>query len=160
MARTTKFLLLSIISFLLVIILNDVEDTLAHHYNRSVFWDEQGYESYWYPDWTRKYVEGDPAKGRKKFWVFDIPALMFDGWHLTKAVRQYFMINAYAFILIAMAFVSPSYTVRSARRDYVKILIYAALIIFLSHTLLYENLFLREGDTKAPPAPTGLDVRK
>ena len=142
MKKSTKFFLLSILSFMIAIALNDIEDTLVHHYDRSVF-APLGHSSYWYPDWTRKYVDGDWTKGRKEIWFIDIPAFFYDGWHLVKVIRQYFTINALALMLLGFGFYSQTYSNKSARSDYIKLLIYASILIWLSHIILYEELFIR-----------------
>lgn len=86
--KTYRYLfMVGLAMIVMAIIANDVEDTLVHHYDRSVF-APLGHDSYWYPDWTRKYVDGDPEKGRISVWIFPVPAFMFDAWHLIKVIRQ------------------------------------------------------------------------
>jgi len=85
-------------------------DSVAHHFKTSLYWRWK----YFYPDWKRKYKDRDPSKGRKKIWIFVIPALFFDGWHLfvwlqtmtayTAFVHIYFLfhLNAYLYILVGV----------------------------------------------------------
>ena len=60
------------------------QDTIIHHYEDSIFntWD------YFRHDWKRKYYDGDPAKGRKKFLGLAIPPVFMDGWHLFDVLRN------------------------------------------------------------------------
>jgi hypothetical protein len=40
--------------------------------------------------WDRKYIDGDPAKGRTKWFGIVVPAYLLDGWHGAKLLRQGF----------------------------------------------------------------------
>jgi len=54
-----KFFYLAIFFLFMVPVMNDMEDTLAFHYEESVFnpgtKDDPDYTSYFYPDWKRRY---------------------------------------------------------------------------------------------------------
>jgi hypothetical protein len=88
--------------WIISIVFNDIEDSLAHHYKDSVFdWFPKHTWLSWYmkdPDstWKRKYVwlpagrDGETRVGRKKFFGIIIPAFCFDGWHGAKITRQFF----------------------------------------------------------------------
>jgi hypothetical protein len=82
-----KKLIIVAICFILILILNDLEDTLVHHYDVSIF-APLGHGSYFYPDWTRKYISGDSAQGRISIWFIPVPAMFFDAWHLFKVLRE------------------------------------------------------------------------
>lgn len=94
------FLFLMIVLTLLLwtisILFNDIEDELQYRYKESVFdWIPKHTWLSWYmmdPDdtWSRKYVNGDPKQGRKKWLGIVIPAFVLDGWHGAKIIRQGF----------------------------------------------------------------------
>jgi hypothetical protein len=88
------------ISYILVIlaaISNAVMDTLIHHHDTSVFkkyktgfWSDAYLES-----WKNKYVDGEPIKGRKKwFWKINVPVQFLDAWHCTKSIMIICLIAA------------------------------------------------------------------
>jgi hypothetical protein len=94
-----NILLTAVIVFLLLAIaFNALEDTLVHHYDSSVF-AGLGHDSYWFPDWTRAYVNGDPAQGHR--WMAYIPGgrMFVDGWHLAKNLR-WWMIGNMLFMML------------------------------------------------------------
>ena len=90
--------LIAVICLLITFALNSYEDTLAHHYKISVF-AELGEDSFWYPDWTRKYKDVETLE-RKGFWFIAYPAWFYDGWHLIKVFRYLFLFYAFWFIFI------------------------------------------------------------
>jgi len=96
MIEIILWILLLLVLWIISIVFNDVEDTLAYHYKDSVFdWLPKNDWLSWYlmdpkETWTRKYVNGDPSQGRKKIAGLVIPALFFDGWHGAKFIRQIF----------------------------------------------------------------------
>jgi hypothetical protein len=93
---------LILLLWIISIIFNDIEDSLAHHYKDSVFdWlPKHTWLSRYMRDpdttWKRKYVwlpagrDGETKAGRKKFFGIIIPAFFFDGWHGAKFIRQFF----------------------------------------------------------------------
>jgi hypothetical protein len=93
---------LILLLWIISIVFNDIEDSLAHHYKSTVFdWLPKHTWLSWYmkdPDttWKRKYVwlpagrDGETKAGRKKFLGIIIPAFFFDGWHGAKIIRQFF----------------------------------------------------------------------
>lgn len=93
---------LILLLWIISIIFNDIEDSLAHHYKDSVFdWLPKHTWLSWYmkdPDstWKRKYTwlpagrDGETNVGRKKIFGIIIPAFCFDGWHGAKIIRQFF----------------------------------------------------------------------
>ena len=93
------YLLIAIVCLFISFALNSYEDTLVHHYDISIF-AEQGHESFWYPDWTRKY-ENIETLERKGFWIFYYPAWIYDGWHLIKVFRYVFYFYTLWFIFIS-----------------------------------------------------------
>ena len=111
-------------------ICNDAEDTIAHHYEDSIF--DHGRDSYWYLDWTRKYIDGDPAKGRKKIWIIPIPAWYFDGWHLFKILRWIMIANA-------LYLIWPS---RKSWRSYIFFMILFLTVFQVTHEIFYEKVFV------------------
>jgi hypothetical protein len=116
--------------------LNSYEDTLAHHYDVSIF-AELGHDSYWYPDWTRKYESLDPLV-RKGWWIFDYPAWIYDGWHLIKIFRYLFYFYSLWFIFI----------IHTEKENLFKLhwkLLGSYLIFqYLVHWLFYNNLLLNK----------------
>lgn len=84
---------LILLLWIISIVFNDIEDSLAHHYKDSVFdWLPKHTWLSWYmmdPDetWKRKYNEDGT---RKKFIGILYPAFIYDGWHGAKIIRQFF----------------------------------------------------------------------
>ena len=89
----------------LSVLVDDIQDTIYHHYERSIF---KGWE-FMRHDWRRKYVNGNPSDGRKIFlqpvgfptiyctWlqrILQIPPALFDGWHFFKLWRLGFLVAA------------------------------------------------------------------
>jgi len=93
------YLLISLVCLFVSFSLNSYEDTLVHHYDISIF-SELGHDSYWYPDWTRKY-ENIETLNRKGWWIFPYPAFFYDGWHLLKIFRYLFYFYSLWFIFIS-----------------------------------------------------------
>ena len=120
-----------IIALFTMLICNDIEDTLVHHYEQSVFYD--GPESFWNPSYERvgPIAEQFP-------WL---PRFTYDGWHLIKIIRQHFMF----FVLfgISMAW----FTKELGQGEWLKwYFIYAAIwhiIIWCLHWIFYDNLLLK-----------------
>lgn len=138
----TRRIVLAFIFFACSVGLNDVEDTLVHHYDTSVF-AENGHDSFWYPDWTRKYVDGDPDKGRKKWLGLEIPALFFDGWHLVKVVRQWAMLTSLFFLFIGAIGIKPyELTIFGWIVFYLSWVISNGLFIMFVHEILYEEILI------------------
>jgi len=88
--------IVAVVLWVISIIFNDIEDELQYYYKESIFdWIPKDSWWSWYlmdPDdtWKRKYVDGDSAKGRKKWLGFPISTFVYDGWHLAKMIRQGF----------------------------------------------------------------------
>lgn len=59
--------------------------------------------SWWKHNWTAKYVDGDPRKGRVKWKIFGIainkPVQLSDGWHFSKMV---FVVTNILAVVVAM----------------------------------------------------------
>ena len=126
--------LIAIVCLLIAFILNSYEDTLVHHYDISIF-AEFGHDSYWYPDWTRKYENLETLE-RKGWWIFIYPACFYDGWHLIKNIRYLFYFYCLWFIFIS-----------TTDRDrlfmlHLKLLVVYLLFQTLIHWLFYNNLLL------------------
>ena len=98
MVKTLKNKLYLILSFIFLIATDAMGDKLKFHFFKSVF--QTWYPQFWGPEsWRNKYVDGDPAKGRKKFLGITIPVIFTDGWHLVKAVKIFFIILPYAWLM-------------------------------------------------------------
>lgn len=69
---------LPIILFMLAAMFNAIMDVAEFHPHRLPKW--------WRHDWRRKYVDGDPKKGRVKIGKTKInkPVQIIDGWHFSK----------------------------------------------------------------------------
>ncbi len=97
--KNLKNKLYIIISFILLIASDAMMDKLRFHFSKSIFqsWDPQ----FWNPaiSWRNKYIDGDPAKGRKKLWGIQIPVIFTDGWHAIKAVKIFLIILPYAWLM-------------------------------------------------------------
>ncbi len=88
--------MISLILFGLAAALNACMDTLVHHFDRSIFpqhilnTTEKQWSRYtfWDPSvsWVHKYVGGSPKNGLIKWWIFDKPVFLTDGWHLFKSL--------------------------------------------------------------------------
>ena len=84
---------LILLLWIISIVFNDIEDSLAHHYKDTVFdWLPKHTWLSWYmmdpkETWKRKYNEDST---RKKFLGIILPAFIFDGWHGAKITRQFF----------------------------------------------------------------------
>jgi hypothetical protein len=84
---------LILLLWIISIVFNDIEDSLAHHYKDTVFdWLPKHTWFSWYMQgsgdvWKRKYNEDGT---RKKFLGIILPAFVFDGWHGAKIIRQFF----------------------------------------------------------------------
>ena len=145
MKTISKTILIMLVAFTLMSIFNDLEDHVAHHFGTGI---TSGLDktSYLYPDWTRKYVDGNPDLGLKAWWI---PAAYYDGWHLFKIIRQFF-----AFILLYYGMqLGVVLTMNVYREDELEryifipgieiyiLLIFYAVLTFLFHQLFYETLF-------------------
>jgi len=130
---------------IIAVIINTMEDNIMHHFSLSIFnsgsWEYPNYDSYWFPNWTRKY---NPADGRRKTWfnwktgipIIDyflrIPVLFFDGWHLLKVIRQW-MIGNVLWLILPFSGVSA----------YCTYLFLFGSMIHLIQYLFYDNLLLK-----------------
>ena len=73
-------------------ICNSIMDTLDHHHSTSIF---NGFNNamWWnfHQGWRNKYVDRDPAKGRRKlFWKINVPVQITDAWHFFKMLMIIF----------------------------------------------------------------------
>lgn len=137
-------IIFAVILILIAIICNDIEDTLAHHYEESIFnpgtVENPDYSSFWYPDWTRKYN----PDGSRQTWFnirtrsefinlfLQIPAWIFDGWHFTKFIRQNAIANAIYLFLPWSGVLA-----------YFEIICIFASMVWGSHNLLYRHKFYK-----------------
>ena len=72
-------------------------DTVCHHHDNSIFANyKTGFWSDGYTtSWKNKYVNGDPAQGRKKwFWKINVPVQFTDCFHFFKSLMIIFLIAA------------------------------------------------------------------
>ena len=92
------FALISVIFWIISIIFNDIEDGLQYLYSDSIFdWIPKDSWWSWYmqdPDdtWERKYYWSNDGEklGRKTWMWLPVPAFIYDGWHGSKILRQFF----------------------------------------------------------------------
>lgn len=134
--------ILAIAGFLLLsLICNDVEDTLVHHYDTSIF-AGFGHDSYFYPDWTRLYHNGDPAQG--KTFIGQWMPFLVCGWHGFKIVRQFSLGTV---LLILIWVLSENQVLYGwGRKWWIFYFSYMGLwflVIFLLHRITYGYLFLK-----------------
>lgn len=113
---------------------NSFEDTLVHHYDISVY-GELGHDSYWYPDWTRKYENLETLE-RKGFWIFAYPAFFYDGWHLIKVFRYLALFHVLWFLYIS------NYQRDKSFKRYFQLLGSFVILLTVTHCLFYNHLLL------------------
>lgn len=80
----------------------DCQDTLVHHEQNLFTRVHHKLYKYFNLDkdwWKRKYINEDPAMGRKKFLGITIPAYFFDAWHGFDTLRNLCAFNAIYFAL-------------------------------------------------------------
>jgi len=123
-----------VLSLTITFILNAYEDTLVHHYDISIYSD-LGHDSFWYPDWTRKYEDIQTLK-RKGFWIFNYPAWLYDGWHLIKLFRYTFFYNTLFFLVLTVKLDKFSF------KSYFKYLAAFMVSFGIIHWLFYSYLLL------------------
>ena len=92
--------MIPVILLVLYFIFKWCQDTVDHHYERSVF----TVHDFFRHDWTRKYYLGDPKFGRNI-----IPVWLLDGWHFFGMLRNLMVCFLFAEltewnIIIDMAF--------------------------------------------------------
>jgi hypothetical protein len=86
-----KNVLFAVLFICLASMFNAGMDSISFHYNTSFAKALDLNENFWNPSqsWRNKYVDLDPAKGRKKInllsFQFELPVIFTDGWHLLKA---------------------------------------------------------------------------
>ena len=110
-------LILVIIFVYLYNFCKDCSDTLVHHeqnvftrINKSVHPHLYKYFNLDENWWKRKYINEDPAQGRKKFLFLNIPAAFFDAWHGFDTLRNLCVYHAiYCTFLINPIFSYPFY---------------------------------------------------
>lgn len=86
------FFSIDFLFFNLILLCNYFMDSIEHKYGASIFYQWKwlretkffGYREFWKHDWTRKWIGGDPANGRKKKWGIVVPVFFLDGWHFWK----------------------------------------------------------------------------
>lgn len=96
-------MLISFMFFILASACNAIMDKITHHYHLSIFRDLNN-EKWWNAEisWRNKYVDGDPSKGRVKwFWGINKPVQITDAWHFFKMLMIVFLCSS-----IGIAFVS------------------------------------------------------
>lgn len=100
-----KLVILSSLFICLAALFNAGQDSITHHYNTSFAKALDLNELFWNPSisWQNKYVDRDPAKGRRKIdlllFELEVPAAFTDGWHLLKASSILFLILSPVFLL-------------------------------------------------------------
>ena len=85
---------LSLIFIILASISNAIMDTVLYHHDRSIFKDyKTGFWSdTYFVSWKNKYVDGDPKKGRVKwFWIINKPVQLTDAFHFFKMLMIIFI---------------------------------------------------------------------
>ena len=126
-----NWFIIGFVALLLALVCNDIEDTLAHHYEQSVFYN--GFDSFWNPSYER-------IGPIEKEWPY-LPRFTYDGWHLIKVIRQHLFFLWFAAIAMANQIASTGNT------KWLKYyLIYAAIwhsAIWLVHFIFYDNLLLK-----------------
>lgn len=65
-------------------------DTCSDHFSVSIFKNLN--PNYWSKSvsWTNKYIDNNPSKGLKKWWIFNKPTCLTDAWHLFKTLKEIF----------------------------------------------------------------------
>lgn len=139
-----KLMLLTIVCVVLVAGLDALEDTLVHHYDTSIF-APLGHDSYWYPDWTRAYINGDPAQGRKWFVLLPGGAMLLDGWHLVKNII-WGIFGTLLYVWWLFAAWNTIYWIRFKPMKkqitaYLTFMATYSLIIYIFHGLFYHVVF-------------------
>lgn len=85
---------LSLIFIILASICNAIMDTVLYHHDRSIFKEyKTGFWSdTYFVSWKNKYVDGDPKKGRVKwFWIINKPVQLTDAFHFFKMLMIIFI---------------------------------------------------------------------
>lgn len=87
---------LTILSIFMAGMLEGLAETLKFHYYRFVKVCPGAADSYWNPDisWTNKYKDGDYTKGPKFFGSTTFLVWTTDGYHLSRFLRNIFLILA------------------------------------------------------------------
>ncbi len=122
------WLIFSFIFLILASTCNAIMDTSVHHYDSSIF---TNYNMLWWDgaiSWKNKYVDGDPEKGRIK-WFFGInkPVQLTDAFHFFKM----FMI-----IFICLAIVCGVFS--NLEREW-----YVFLLLFIGYGITWNVVFSR-----------------
>jgi hypothetical protein len=82
-------------------------DVVQFHYEKSIFVSFNN-ENYFNSEksWTRKYIDGDFLKGKRKwfFGLLDYPVFLTDFWHLMKTSMLFL-------IVASIVFYTPTFTV-------------------------------------------------
>lgn len=101
------FIVLAGVCILLSLVCNDIEDTVVHHYERSIFYTGKCT----YNDGTchnKAYIDNDPSKPYRYFTIFgkkiDIPKWYYDAWHLIKIIREWLIVTALFFMWLQMSY--------------------------------------------------------
>jgi hypothetical protein len=114
-------------------------DTIKDHYSVSIFKDYNPY--FWCPNvsWKNKYIDNDPSKGHRFFYLMyfkvNYPDYLTDAWHIGKILREGCNILA---ILIALLF-TQHLPIQS-------IVVFLLLISFLRNwcfNLFYNKIFIK-----------------
>ena len=86
--------MISLILIALAAACNALIDTLAHHFDQSIF-SKLNY-LFWNPhhSWRNKYIDGQVKNGHRMIWIFKYPAALTDAWHLFKSIMLALLIAA------------------------------------------------------------------
>ena len=99
--------MLSLFLFILASICSASMDLAQFHYEKSIFSTFKN-DNYFNPEksWTRKYIDGDFLKGKRKwfFGLLDYPVFLTDFWHLMKT-------SMIVFIVASIVFYTPTLTI-------------------------------------------------
>lgn len=99
--------MLSLLLFILASICCASMDVVQFHYEKSIFVSFNN-ENYFNSEksWTRKYIDGDFLKGKRKwfFGLLDYPVFLTDFWHLMKTSMLFL-------IVASIVFYTPTFTV-------------------------------------------------
>ena len=131
-----KYFILALIFLCLAFVCNDIEDTLAHHYTNSIFYD--GDQSFWNPSWDRiePIAEMYPA----------LPRCFYDGWHLIKIFRQIFGYLAlwFAYFWVARGAFFYYKPDRKVKWHFLAGLFLYGAWIYIIHWIFYAHLFVKD----------------
>lgn len=149
-----NFLSLTVFLYLLILIIysrisnrislitSDIQDKVRFHYSKSIF--DNGKNSFWRCDWTRKYDKnGKHKKFKFLFWKFDIPAFMYDAWHLFKIIEIWSEYNSAWYLIICI------FPEIKGLEYYIIFIIIASIRVYFYHIeLFYGGIFIKYNNVK------------